>query len=74
MRPFMHKLSSYFRYVSWSKNKIRYPRVGQLGGERMFKSIIDELSGYGGRAIVSGGDYHVKSFTAEQFTTSLFTI
>lgn len=66
MRPFMHKLSAYFRFVSWCQTKIRIPREGLLGGEREFKKVLDELASYGGRAIISGGDYRVNSFSAEQ--------
>lgn len=66
MRPFMHKLSAYFRFVSWVSNKIIVPKENLKGGEKDFKQIIDTLSSYGSRSITSGGDYKVSSFTANQ--------
>ena len=66
MRPFMHNLSSYFRFVCWCKTKIRIPKDRLLGGEKEFMQIFNQLATYGGRAIVSGGDYRVSSFTAQQ--------
>lgn len=66
MRPFMHKLSAYFRYVSWCKSKIIIPKDNLLGGENEFKQVLDQLASYGSRAIMSGGDYRVNMFSAEQ--------
>lgn len=66
MRPFMHKLTAYFCFVSWCKCKIRIPKDGQKGGESDFKQILDDLARYGGRAIVSGGDYLVNKFMANE--------
>lgn len=66
MRPFMHKLSSYFRFVSWSKTKIKIPKDKLSDGDREFKDILNQLASYGGRIIVSGGDYRVNSFSAKQ--------
>lgn len=66
MRPFMHKLSSYFRFVSWCKVKIRVKIDEQKGGEKEFMQILKKLAHYGRSAIISGGDYRVNSFTADQ--------
>lgn len=66
MRPFMHKLSAYFRFVSWSKTKIKIPKDKQSDGDKEFKEVLNQLAIYGSRAIVSGGDYRVNSFTAKQ--------
>lgn len=65
MRPFMHKLSSYFRFLSWCGSCIKYPK--ELNGlETEFKSLVAEIGGYGGRSITSGGDYGIGYFTAAE--------
>lgn len=65
MVPFMHKLSSYFRFLSWCGHHIKYPK--QMSGyEKEFKSLVSEIGGYGGRAITSGGDYGVGYFSADK--------
>lgn len=61
MKPFMHKLSAYFRFISWCSSRICYPK--ELNGyEKHFKEQIDKISNFGGRAIVSGGDYGIEYF------------
>ena len=65
MRPFMHKLSSYFRFLSWCGSCIKYPK--ELNGwETEFKSLVAEIGRYGGRSITSGGDYGIGHFTAAE--------
>lgn len=66
MRPFMHKLSAYFRFVSWSKSKISISKDNLLGGEEEFQQLLNQLASYGSRTIISGGDYQVSSFSAKQ--------
>ena len=61
MVPFMHKLSSYFRFLNWCSHRIRYPKH-MTEYEKEFKSIVTEIGRYGGRAITSGGDYEVGFF------------
>lgn len=63
MLPFMHKLSSYFRFLAWSKNRIKYP-MEMNENEKQFKELIEEIGRYGSRAITSGGDYSVGYFSA----------
>lgn len=65
MRPFMHKLSSYFRFLNWCSFQIKYPKQ-MSEHERDFKNLIEEIRRYGGRAIVSGGDYGVGYFSADK--------
>jgi uncharacterized protein YhhL (DUF1145 family)/uncharacterized protein YaaR (DUF327 family) len=65
MSPFMHKLSSYFRFISWCSSRINYPR-NLNGHETRFKEIVEKISRFGGRAIVSGGDYSVNYFKASE--------
>ena len=63
--PFMHKLSSYFRFMSWSHFRIRYP--GQTNeNETKFKALVNEVSNHGSKLIVSGGDYTLDDFSAEE--------
>lgn len=65
MRPFMHKLSAYFRFLSWCSSHIKYP--SQLNEcEQEFKKLVKEIGVYGGRAIVSGGDYGIDYFSANE--------
>lgn len=64
LRPFMHKLSSYFRYILWYKHHIKYP--SQLNeNEENFKTIINEVYRHSTH-IISGSDYDIDSFTADQ--------
>lgn len=65
MTPIMHKISAYFRYISWCKNLIRYPN-SQNEYEKHFKQLIERIDKYGGRVIVSGGDYGVNFFRASE--------
>lgn len=65
MRPFMHKLSSYFRFLCWCSHHITYP--SKLNAyEQEFKRLVEEIGRYGGRAITSGGDYPIEHFTAAE--------
>lgn len=46
MRPFMHKLSSYFRFLSWCSHHIIYP--SKLNAyEQEFKRLVEEIGRYG---------------------------
>lgn len=65
VRPFMHRLSAYFRFVSWSRSHIVYPKPLN-DYERFFKNLVEKIGGYGGQAITSGGDYGIGYFTASQ--------
>lgn len=65
MVPFMHKLSSYFRFLNWCSHRIEYPKQ-MTGYEKEFKSLVTEIGGYGGSAIISGGDYGVDYFSADK--------
>lgn len=65
MTPFMHKLSAYFRFMSWCSHRIIYPRPTE-GYNKDFKKLVNFLGGYGGRAITSGGDYQIGHFNAAE--------
>lgn len=65
VNPFMKKLSSYLRMISWCKTHIKYPSEIDEKEEK-FKSIVDRLSKYGSRLIMSGKNYRAGSFTARQ--------
>ena len=65
MEPFMRELSSYLRFISWCHGSIRYPN--DLNGyESKFKSLVSILEGYGSRSIMSGDDYGVDYFSANE--------
>lgn len=65
MMPFMHKLSSYFRYVSWASHSIVYPKeVNEK--EKSFRGLINEMAKHGSILIMSGGDYSVDEFSAKE--------
>lgn len=66
MVPFMHKLSSYFRYVSWVKHSIRYPKKDLNEKESYFRGLVEEMAKHGYELIMSGGDYNVDEFTARK--------
>ena len=65
MRPFMRKLSSYFRFMNWCRGRIRYPEVLNEN-ETKFKFLVDKVSKYGGKLIVSGGDCCIDDFSAHE--------
>jgi hypothetical protein len=68
--PFMHKLSSFFRFISWNSSYIIYPK--DLNGyEKEFKTLVERLKR---RAVISGGDYRVDSFTADELYDITFDI
>lgn len=65
MRPFMHKLSAYFRFINWCSSCIKYP--SQLNEcEQEFRKLVKEIGVYGGRAVISGGDYSIDYFSADE--------
>lgn len=67
IRPFMKKLSSYFRFVNWCETSILYPSLKDRSPiELEFKDLVHELGVYGGHSIVSGGDYSIDDFSAEE--------
>ena len=73
MRPFMHKLSSYFRFLSWCRSHLKYPK--ELNEkEKEFKRLFEELSRYGEKAIHSGGDYGIEDFSAKKLDDICFKI
>lgn len=61
MCPFMHKLSSYFRYISWCQSHIIYSNPST---SNEIKLLIGGIARYGGMSITSGGDYGINYFTA----------
>lgn len=65
MYPFMHKLSSYFRYISWCQSHIIYSKPPK-SNEKKIKLLIGDIARYGGMAITSGGDYGINYFTASK--------
>ncbi len=73
MYPFMHKLSAYFRFVSWSQSHIIYPK--NLNDEESnFKDFVKKIGKYGEKSIMSGGDYGIDYFTAEELYNITFDI
>lgn len=73
MRPFMHKLSAYFRFISWCKSHIIYPQTLN-DKESQFKALVNKIGGYGGKSIVSGDEYGIDSFNAEELYNITFDI
>lgn len=73
MMPFMHKLSSYFRFLDCCSHRIKYPQqVTEY--EKEFKNLVTEIGRYGGRAIMSGGDYGVDYFSADKLNDICLSI
>lgn len=72
MTPFINKLSAYFRYILWCQYSIIYPKELN-GNETEFKKLIQLLSRYGA-PIISGNNYAVDRFTAEELDHIAFKI
>lgn len=70
MFPFMHRLSAYFRFISWSSSYIKYPNPIN-GYEKDFKHLIDRIKKF---AVITGGDYEVGHFSAEELYDITFDI
>lgn len=66
MTPFLHKLSAYFRFMNWCRSQIIYPKDDMNDHEKVFKALVNQMETYGGRLIMSGGDYQVDDFNARQ--------
>ena len=65
MRPFIHKLSAYFRFIDWCRGGILYPK--ELNEyETNFKHLIEGISTYGGKLINSGGDFAIDNFSSKE--------
>lgn len=73
MHPFMHKLSAYFRFIGWCKSHIIYPQTLN-DSEANFKALVNKIGGYGGKSIVSGDDYGIDYFNAEELYNITFDI
>lgn len=65
MCPFMHKMSAYFRFISWSNSHIIYPKSLD-DQESRFKELVNKIGGYGGKSIMSGDDYEIDYFSARE--------
>ena len=65
MSPFIHKLSSFMRFINWCHSPMVFP-LDLDEKEASFKTIIDEMDKYGSQLIMSGGDYAVDDFSANQ--------
>lgn len=67
MRPFMHKLSSYFRFLCWCSPHIEYPKdLKEDENVRQFKKLVETVSAYGVSLISSGYEYDVEHFSASE--------
>ena len=73
LTPFLHKLSSYFRFMNWCRSQILYPKDIN-GYEKEFKSLVNQMEMYGSKLIMSGGDYRVDDFTAKELYDIAFKI
>ena len=65
LTPFMHKLSSFFRFVNWCKSQVIYPNDIN-GNEEEFRSLVNMMAKYGVNLIIRGGYYTLDSFTARE--------
>ncbi len=61
----MHKLSSFFRYVSWASHPIIYPKH-LSEKEKSFRGLVEGMAKHGHKLIMSGGDYGVDEFMAQE--------
>lgn len=65
MKPFTHKLTSYFRFINWVKGHVQYPQE-KSNVEIKFQNLMDSLGRYGSMAIMAGDDYGIDHFSAKQ--------
>lgn len=65
IRPFMRKISAYFRLISWYSTHIQYPSK-MNSYEKYHKDLVKSLSHYGHQLIMSGGDFGHNHFSARQ--------
>lgn len=56
VEPFLRKLSAYFRFIRWCKNYIQFPD-NKTSYESDFELLIADMSKYGDRIIMGGGDF-----------------
>lgn len=69
MRPFMKKLSAYFRFIHWMHTYLHYPESNDMTFcERNFKELIEQMQKFGSEIILSGGDYPVDYFENKTLT------
>lgn len=73
MGPFMHKLSAYFRYISWCKSKILYPTEIDTY-VRHFKDLIESLGKYGSLLNYKGGNLQTGAFMAKELQSIAYNI
>ena len=62
-----------FRYVNWVNNRISYPK-DKNANEKEFHYILNKMAKFGSHLIVSGGDYSVRSFSAEEMSKICYEI
>lgn len=65
MSPFMKRLSAYCRFVTWSKSQLIYSK-GEDTYEENFKKLVNQIGHYGHMLIMSGGDFPIHQFTANE--------
>lgn len=65
MKPFMHKLSAYCRFLSWCEGHVCYPN-DLNEKEKEFKSLLHKIRLYGSQLILSGGDFPIDYFYSEK--------
>lgn len=69
MKPFMHRLSNYFKFLSSAKVYFSIKRGTKKDEAEYvfkFKDLMDRLGHYAHLCIMSGQDYPVSKFTAKQ--------
>lgn len=61
----MKRLSAYCRFVTWSKSQLIYSK-GEETYEENFKKLVNQIGHYGHMLIMSGGDFPIHQFTANE--------
>ena len=61
----MKRLSAYCRFVTWSKSQLIYSK-GEDTYEENFKKLVNQIGHYGHMLIMSGGDFPIHQFTANE--------
>ncbi len=77
MKPFMHRLSNYFKFLSSAKVYFSINKGTKKDDAEyvfQFNDLMDKLGHYAHQCIMSGQDYPASQFTANQLDKICFTI
>lgn len=66
MKPFMHRLCNYFKFISYARTFYVINRGDKEEYVHIFKSLLDKMENFAQPCIMSGIDYQCSKFTAQE--------